>query len=328
MIGVRLRPAAAIDFGETEVAMANGALVMCTLLAGCAGRTADAGDGINDSFLASGKTDTGGIQDGTPEAAGVLQLANEATLAVLDNDVGLSSKAADNIVAYREGDDGQPGTGDDQTFDTLAELDAVPYVGPAAFKALLAYAKANGYITTDPPPASTSGGTSSGTPATTLSAMGQAAATCYEDFNGWSQYCPAWKGCDDPVERSTDKNGTVSLSVQCSLTGAALSCTVSSTLCAAGNWWIADHPMSGVVSADGSFVLEDQGKSGTDPNYAAWDYRSTGKVDRSGAPTVTLDAVRYVYTSYYSANDGSGTTIKNTDTKGLTSDSIGIPLTP
>jgi hypothetical protein len=64
--------------------------------------------------------------------------------------VKLSSNAASNIFAYRLGDDGVAGTDDDEQFDTLAELDAVPFVGPAAFDKLLSYARANGYVASAP----------------------------------------------------------------------------------------------------------------------------------------------------------------------------------
>lgn len=77
------------------------------------------------------------------DAALILGVANSASLAVLDDDVALDKRAAENIVAHRNGPDGVLGSGDDDPFDDLAELDAIPYVGPAALQALLAYAKAN-----------------------------------------------------------------------------------------------------------------------------------------------------------------------------------------
>ncbi len=118
--------------------------------AGCAGVDPDLVDGEHDSFVAGGKEDGNGIEDGSPEARGVLRVANETSLDVLDDStrqggVGLDRRAAQNIVAYRLGDDGIAGTSDDERFDTLAELDAVPYVGPVVFAKLLAYADANGY---------------------------------------------------------------------------------------------------------------------------------------------------------------------------------------
>ena len=108
-------------------------------------------DGPDDDFLGpDGKTDTGGIEDGTAEACGVLRIANEASFETLDGSppdgVGLDRRAAENIVAFRQGDDGVEGTEDDGTFLRLRDLDDVPYVGPAAFEALLGYATSQGFV--------------------------------------------------------------------------------------------------------------------------------------------------------------------------------------
>lgn len=59
-----------------------------------------------------------------------LWAANTLSFDVLDDDVGLDSRAAENIVARRP-------------FATVAELDAVPYVGVSALEKLLTYARAN-----------------------------------------------------------------------------------------------------------------------------------------------------------------------------------------
>jgi hypothetical protein len=119
------------------------------LLIGCNNAPAP-DDGRDDSFLSSGKADTGGIVDGTPEALGVLRVANELSTDDLIHQAGLGVRAAENIGAYKLGDDGLAGTADDTSFENLAELDAVPYVGPKAFAALLAYARANGFVDTSP----------------------------------------------------------------------------------------------------------------------------------------------------------------------------------
>jgi phosphatidylserine/phosphatidylglycerophosphate/cardiolipin synthase-like enzyme len=103
-------------------------------------------DGINDPFP-SGKAD-GGIDEGSPEALGVLRLVNDPaeTAATLKSGAKITSRVANNIVKHRNGADGTVGTGDDDKFDTLAELDAIPYVGPATLNALLARARALGYV--------------------------------------------------------------------------------------------------------------------------------------------------------------------------------------
>ena len=81
----------------------------------------------------------------TADAAQVLELVNYpgATLAILDDEVGLDARAAENIAAHRAGADGVFPSADDDLFDDIAELDAVPYVGDSAFQKLTAYAAAN-----------------------------------------------------------------------------------------------------------------------------------------------------------------------------------------
>lgn len=88
------------------------------------------------------------IEHGSPEEAAVLALVNDPaiTFTILDDEVGLDRRAAENIIARRDGADALAGTGDDDLFDTVAELDAVPYVGASALDALLAYAVAHGYL--------------------------------------------------------------------------------------------------------------------------------------------------------------------------------------
>jgi phosphatidylserine/phosphatidylglycerophosphate/cardiolipin synthase-like enzyme len=103
-------------------------------------------DGANDAF-GSGKAD-GGIDEGSPEALGVLRLVNDGaeTAASLKSGAGITSRVAGNIVKHRDGADAAAGTADDDKFDTLAELDAIPYVGPATLNALLELARDKGYI--------------------------------------------------------------------------------------------------------------------------------------------------------------------------------------
>jgi hypothetical protein len=117
--------------------------LVLVVLAAC---TDPAIDGRDDSFVTDGKSDTGGVAEGTPEAAAVLYVANTTSPADLVGAVGLAQRAADNLVAVRVGDDGLPGTTDDATFHTLAALDAVPFIGPIAFGKLLAYARDNDLV--------------------------------------------------------------------------------------------------------------------------------------------------------------------------------------
>lgn len=64
----------------------------------------------------------------------------EATVEVLDVDVGLDGRAARNIVAHVRGADGALGTGDDDLIQSIAELDGIAYVGAAAIAAIDRYA--------------------------------------------------------------------------------------------------------------------------------------------------------------------------------------------
>ena len=77
-------------------------------------------DGPDDSFGDA-------IADGSREARAVLHVANVESAASLEMGVGLDPVAVAGIVAARE-------------LGTLADLDAVPYVGPIALERLLAYA--------------------------------------------------------------------------------------------------------------------------------------------------------------------------------------------
>lgn len=71
----------------------------------------------------------------------ILALVNDeaTTFELLDVTVGLDRRAAENIIAERP-------------FATIAQLDAVGYVGPSALDELAEYALANGYGDSEPPP--------------------------------------------------------------------------------------------------------------------------------------------------------------------------------
>lgn len=84
-------------------------------------------DGENDSFTSGGKADAFGVEEGSPDGNAVLQLATTADASTLENDVGLSARAANSIVEHRG-------------YTTLTDLDAAPYVGYRVFHAMLDYA--------------------------------------------------------------------------------------------------------------------------------------------------------------------------------------------
>ena len=106
-------------------------LLAASLLAACA---PDAGieDGENDAFTsADGKTDGYSLTEA--EALAVMRVASEASPTELD--AVLSSRATNAIKAYRT---------NGQIFDSLQELDAVPYVGPRTLDALVELAQSTG----------------------------------------------------------------------------------------------------------------------------------------------------------------------------------------
>lgn len=120
-------------------------LLSLIALPACTGEEVE--DGEHDGFP-DGKAD-GGLEDGSPEALGVLALVNDGALSADDlrGGAGITRRVATNIVRHRDGADGVAGTADDDRFDTLAELDAVPFVGPATLAALLEHARERGLVT-------------------------------------------------------------------------------------------------------------------------------------------------------------------------------------
>lgn len=107
-------------------------------------------DGADDSFLADGKADASGIRERSPDALGVLTVANTATRDELRDAIGLGATTVKRLLAHRDGPDGRARTNDDNLFDSLTELDGVPYVGVASFQRLLAFARDAGFVVADP----------------------------------------------------------------------------------------------------------------------------------------------------------------------------------
>lgn len=104
--------------------------VSLVLLAACVAPEQE--DSEHDDISADGKAD-GSLSDADQKLA--LRAANTLSEQTLDEDVGLSARAAANIVAERAL----------HPFATLAELDAVPYIGPYAIDAMIEYAHAQGW---------------------------------------------------------------------------------------------------------------------------------------------------------------------------------------
>ncbi|MBK7863464.1 MAG: hypothetical protein IPJ65_33655 [Archangiaceae bacterium] len=96
-----------------------------------------------DSDEALADTSMAALNLSPDESSAVLALVNYpgSDAKVLDDRAGLDARAAKNIIARRNGADGVTPSADDRPFASIAELDAVPYVGDAAFVHLAAYAR-------------------------------------------------------------------------------------------------------------------------------------------------------------------------------------------
>ena len=119
------------------------------LLSSCAG-----GDHGEDALLAEDAEDAsfgviGGKADGhgptTCQVETLLTLLNERLYEVEAlKDAGVHTRAAKSISAHLLGPDGVFGTSDDASIETLEQLDAIKYVGPAALEQMLAIAQVDG----------------------------------------------------------------------------------------------------------------------------------------------------------------------------------------
>lgn len=136
------------------------ALPILLMTVGCTGVEGDAKD---DSF-GGDQAKSDGMYSSC-QLAEVLKFVNESTSTTGQlEDQGLSSEAAGAIVKHRNGPDGDPGTGDDDIYDDLNELDSVDFVGQLALGKLV-YAispRCENDLTTRPFIDSTTFGTQSG----------------------------------------------------------------------------------------------------------------------------------------------------------------------
>ncbi len=105
------------------------------LTAGCTGD--GVADGLNDGF--GDKADNTGDGFTSCQFSEVLNFANESNTTVSRlTRAGLSQQVATNIFNHRIGPDGTLGTGDDNLYDDLDELDAIDFVGPVVLDRLVA----------------------------------------------------------------------------------------------------------------------------------------------------------------------------------------------
>lgn len=115
------------------------AVAVAVTVAGCASATDDPGEDGAAGVSAFA------VQLPAGDVAAVLALVNYPGTDVdtLDRLVGLDARAARGIVAARSGPDGISPSADDVPFATVAQVDAIPYVGDAALRKLDAYAQAH-----------------------------------------------------------------------------------------------------------------------------------------------------------------------------------------
>lgn len=99
----------------------------------------------DESSPVDGKADAFGIAEGSALAEGVLALVNTATPETFEQ-ANVWGDASVEMLAHRNGPDGQLGTADDDLFDTIEELDEVPHVGTEVFNRLAQFATLNGYV--------------------------------------------------------------------------------------------------------------------------------------------------------------------------------------
>ncbi len=109
------------------------ALALATL-AGC--MSDGSSDGRDDVGIVGGKADGEELTDCAKRE--IPAYLNEGVTRDALLEAGLHDRAAENLTKHRDGADGAFGTDDDDLFDSLEEVDAVSYVGPAAFSQLIA----------------------------------------------------------------------------------------------------------------------------------------------------------------------------------------------
>ncbi|MEM9195185.1 MAG: phospholipase D-like domain-containing protein [Myxococcota bacterium] len=112
-------------------------LMLFVAVGGCAVDTDASPDGEFDDAIAAGKAD--GSDYSGCELGEEVAMLNQATTSTDGwREQGIHSRAARNLMTRRNGVDGEFGTGDDDLFDDIQEVDAVSWVGPVAMSQLVA----------------------------------------------------------------------------------------------------------------------------------------------------------------------------------------------
>ena len=116
--------------------MRHAALLALSLFAATGCVSDEVTDGENDVGLSDGKAD--GEQLSACEKQAIVKYLNEGVTASALETAGVHARAAKNLTRHRDGADARFGSADDDLFDDVAEVDAVSYVGRAAFNQLQA----------------------------------------------------------------------------------------------------------------------------------------------------------------------------------------------
>lgn len=100
-----------------------------------------------DAEGVGGKADSAtAALEGTPEGVGLLRMLNDESTTLEWLDEALDARAARNLIHHRDGADGTFGTYDDNLYDDVAEVDAVPRIGPATLEQLVELALWNDFV--------------------------------------------------------------------------------------------------------------------------------------------------------------------------------------
>lgn len=106
-------------------------------ISGCAADPEPALDARDECATCDGKADGWGAPaEGSCPAIAIVRVANEASFVELDDDAALNRRAVEHLVEAREV----------APFETLADVDAVPWVGVSTLGALRDYAEARGFV--------------------------------------------------------------------------------------------------------------------------------------------------------------------------------------
>ena len=122
------------------------ALTTSLTLAGCSGDPAATEAPETNDAESQNDVD---LPADSAEGLTIVEFLNDAgtTFELLDETVGLDSRAAENLIAHRDGVDASPATSDDDLYDSIDEIDAIAWVGPAAVESLTTFVTEQGWVT-------------------------------------------------------------------------------------------------------------------------------------------------------------------------------------